>query len=322
MTTAHLQPADLGVVRLGTRGSDLALWQTNYVAGLLRGAWPGLRTDVVVLSTHGDQVLDTPLPELGGKGAFTAELEAALQRGEIDVAVHSLKDLPTAATPGLTIGAIPKRAEAGDMVVTRSGVPFATLPDGSVVGTSSSRRAAQLLYRRRTLKIADIRGNVDTRLRKALDPAGPYDAVIFARAGLERLGLVPVGAEPLDLRDMLPAPGQGALAVQCREDQRAADLHLLDLLGPLDDYATRVAVSAERAFQHGLGGGCSVPVAAYARLQNGDLLLTGRVSAPDGSHEIEVTGRSEPLAAIDLGLRLAEEALSLGARDLLEEPRA
>jgi hydroxymethylbilane synthase len=168
------------VLRLGTRGSALARWQTDHVADLLAAAWPGLALEVVVLHTQGDRLLDTPLPLVGGKGAFTAELEAALRRGEIDLAVHSLKDLPTAMPVGLVLGAVPARADPSDVLVSRGGYRLETLPQGATVGTSSRRRAAQLLHHRPDLRLLDVRGNVDTRLGKALDPDGPYDALLLA----------------------------------------------------------------------------------------------------------------------------------------------
>ena len=310
-------PDALRTVRLGTRGSALARWQTDYVAGLLRAAWPGLHAEVVVFHTQGDRILDKPLPLIGGKGLFTAELEAALHEGDIDIAVHSLKDLPTEMPDGLTLGAIPTRADVRDAVVSRGGRLLADLPDGAVVGTSSRRRAAQLLRRYPHLRVADIRGNVDTRVRKALDPAGPFDAVLLAFAGLDRLDHTAVVTELLPLEIMLPAPGQGALAVQCRADAR-----VLATLAPLDDSDTRAAVTAERAFLHGLGGGCSVPVAAYACIEQARLHLTGRVAALDGSVLVEVTGDCAVRDAADLGATLAADALSQGADRLLAEVAA
>ncbi len=307
----------LGTVRLGTRGSALARWQTNHIASLLQAAWPGLRTEIVVFHTQGDRILDKPLPLIGGKGLFTAELEAALHGGDIDIAVHSLKDLPTEVPDGLTLGAIPIRADVRDAVVSRNGLHLAQLPPGSVVGTSSRRRAAQLLRRYPRLRVADIRGNVDTRVRKALDPAGPYDAALLAFAGLDRLEHTAVVTELLPLEIMLPAPGQGALAVQCRADAR-----VLATLAPLDDADTRAAVTAERAFLHGLGGGCSVPVAAYARIAQDRLHLTGRVAAVDGSVLVEVTGFCAVNDAAALGASLAEQALGEGADRLLAEVAA
>ena len=307
----------LRTVRLGTRGSALARWQTDHIAGLLQAAWPGLRTEVVVFRTQGDLILDKPLPLIGGKGLFTAELEAALHGGDIDIAVHSLKDLPTEMPDGLTLGAIPARADVRDAVVSRDGRELADLPAGAVVGTSSRRRAAQLLRRYPHLRVADIRGNVDTRVRKALDPDGPYDAALLAFAGLDRLEHTAVVTELLPLAIMLPAPGQGALAVQCRADAR-----VLATLAPLDDADTRAAVTAERAFLHGLGGGCSVPVAAHARIEEDRLHLTGRVAAVDGSVLVEVTGSCAVNDAAELGASLAADALRRGADRLLAEVAA
>ena len=248
-------------IRLGTRGSALARWQTDHIAALLRQAHPDIQTETITFTTRGDQVLDVPLPKVGGKGLFTAELEDALRRGEIDLAVHSLKDLPTDDPTGLTVGAIPARVSAQDVLVSRGRHSIATLPHRAVVGSSSHRRAGQLLHLRPDLHVIDIRGNVDTRVRKALDPNGPYDAIVLAQAGLARLGHKAVISEVLPIEVMLPAPGQGALAVQCRDDAES-----LELLVSLDHLPTHCAVAAERAFLAGLGGGCSVPVWDGARL--------------------------------------------------------
>lgn len=304
---------------MGTRGSALARWQTDYVAARLREAWRGIEVEIVVLHTQGDRILDKPLPLIGGKGLFTAELEEALHAGAIDLAVHSLKDLPVELAPGLAIGAIPQRAPVHDVLVSRSGGPLAALPPGATVGTSSRRRGAQLRHRFPHLQLADIRGNVDTRVRKALDPAGPYDAIVLAQAGLERLEHGGAISEVLPFDVMLPAPGQGALAVQCRDDQL-----LRTLLAPLDHLPTREAVTAERAFLAGLGGGCAVPIAALAVREGDTLRLRGRVTAPDGSREIAVdvrgaqSGAHELVqAAHDLGRQAAAQALAEGAGTLL-----
>lgn len=304
-------------LRLGTRGSALARWQTDYVAGLLKAAWPELVVEAEVLHTQGDHILDTPLPLIGGKGLFTAELEAALRRGEIDLAVHSLKDLPTELPPDVVIGAIPTRADVHDVVVSRSGQPLAKLPPGAVVGTSSRRRAAQLRRAYPHVHTADIRGNVDTRIRKALDPDGPYDAIVLAGAGVERLGRGDVVTETLPLDLMLPAPGQGALAVQCRDES-----WLLHLLRPLDDAATRAAVTAERAFLGGLGGGCAVPVAAHAAIIQERLHLRGRVASLAGDDVVDVMGDGDPQEAAALGAALAAQALTQGAARFLREVSA
>lgn len=304
-------------VRMGTRGSALARWQTDYVARLLHTAWPGLRIEIEVLHTRGDRVIDKPLPEIGGKGLFTAELEDALRSGAIDLAVHSLKDLPTEDADGLMIGAIPPRGPVGDVLVSRNGLGLEGLPAGAVIGTSSRRRGAQIRHRFPQLALADIRGNVDTRLRKALDVNGPYDAIVLAQAGVERLGRGAAVSAPLSLDLMLPAPGQGALAVQCRADDQLAAL-----LTPLDHTSTRAAVEAERAFLAGLGGGCAVPVAAYATVQGDLLTVRGRVTAPDGSRQVDVTAQGDPAAAAELGRRLAQQALEHGAAALLQPEAA
>jgi len=304
------------LLRMGTRGSELARWQTDHVAALLRAAYPQLETESIVISTKGDQVLDTPLPLVGGKGLFTAELESALRSRAIDLAVHSLKDLPTEEPAGLTVGAIPVRANPADVLVSREGYTLDTLPEGAVIGTSSNRRAAQLLYLRPDLRMKDIRGNINTRVRKALDPNEGYDAIVLAQAGLFRLGMDNVITQVLSFEQMLPAPGQGALAVQCLDERE-----LLERLMPIRDSATTYAVIAERAFLGALGGGCSVPVAAYARPQAGSMLLQGRVGAVDGSAiiAVETTFSAENVEfAQQAGNDLAQQAIAQGAEALLE----
>jgi len=303
-------------ITLGTRTSDLALWQTAYIIQRLQAAWPGLHCERVPFVTKGDrtQAAGQPLPSIGGKGLFTAELEQSLRSGAIDLAVHSLKDLPVEDSPGLTVGAIPNRADVRDALVARDGLTLATLPRGAVVGTSSTRRAAQLLAHRPDLTIRSIRGNVPTRARKVLD--GDYDATLLAVAGLERLGLMAHVTEILPLEIMLPAPGQGALGVQCRAD----DAEILALLAALDDAAVRAAVTAERAFLHGLGGGCSAPVAAYAFFNESTALqLTALVGSTDGQELIHVAeeARCETLTPQSIGEQAAQKALAQGAAALL-----
>ena len=305
---------------LGTRTSALALWQTNHIIERLQRVWPGLACHLQPFVTQGDktQALDQPLPEIGGKGLFTAELERALLAGEIDLAVHSLKDLPVEDVPGLTIGAITSRADVRDALVARNGWTLATLPPGAVVGTSSTRRAAQLQALRPDLTIRSIRGNVETRMRKVFN--GDYDATLLALAGVERLGLTANITERLSLTVMLPAPGQGALAVQCRAD----DQETLALLAVIDDAAVRAAVTAERAFLHGLGGGCSAPVAAFAQVQETEgkaqLQLEALVASADGQQIIRVTGASSIVTSkggVLLGEQLAAQALAQGAATLV-----
>lgn len=303
-------------LRFGTRGSDLALWQTRHVMALLQEAIPALHVTYEVIKTRGDRILDMPLPLVGGKGVFTEELESALHDGRIDCAVHSLKDLPTDLPEGLVIGAIPARASHTDALVSRMGYTLETLPEGARVGTSSTRRAAQLLRKRPDLTLCDIRGNVDTRIRKAMDANGGYDAIVLASAGLERLGHADVVTQTLALDDMLPAPGQGAIAVQIRDDPA-----LQELLAHIHHAETALAVTAERAFLAGLGGGCSVPVAAYAWLEGAQMTLRGRVTATDGTQQIDVrrTDRIQDVqAARTLGAALAQEALENGAVLLME----
>ncbi len=294
-----------------TRPSALARWQTRWVISALQAAHPGLECEERVITTQGDKILDKPLPEIGGKGLFTLELESELLAGSVQCAVHSLKDLPVENPAGLTLGCIPARAEVRDVLISREGFTLASLPAGALVGTSSPRRAAQIRAARPDVKTASLRGNVDTRLRKALSEQ--YDAIILAGAGLTRLGLAEHVTEWLELDVMLPAPGQGALAVQCRAD----DPETLARLAALEDPATRRAVTAERAFLLGLGGGCSVPVAAYARVQplTGDLHLDGLAADPHGDQVIRVSGTGAD--ALELGQRLSLAALVRGAVDFL-----
>jgi hydroxymethylbilane synthase len=299
-------------IRLGSRKSKLALWQTHHIRDQLQAAWPGLEVEIQIISTTGDRVLDTPLPLIGGKGVFTAELEAALRAGAIDAAVHSLKDLPTESPPGLTIGATPRRVRPDDVLISRQGYQVDTLPPGAKIGTSSRRRAAQLLNLRPDLQIIDIRGNVPSRVDKGLAEDGPYDAIVLAYAGLERLGLLAAASQVLSLEQMLPAPGQGALAIQCRDETES-----LALLAPLNDNSTQAAVTAERTFLSGLGGGCAMPIAAYANEEVGHLHLSGRVSSSDGQSQIDVQGYGLSEEAGQLGIRLAREALAQGAAKLL-----
>jgi hydroxymethylbilane synthase len=282
------------------------------VATALRSTWPGLGTAIEVYTTRGDRELSRPLPEIGGKGLFTAEIESALRAGDIDLAVHSFKDLPIAESEGLTIGAVVERAETYDVLVSRHGLSLMELPAAPRIGTSSPRRAAQILAARPDARIMPIRGNVDTRLRKAATEE--YDAVVLAAAGLVRLGLEEHITERLPLDMMLPAPAQGALAIQCRSD----DDVILPLLRPIHHLPTWAAVTAERAFLEGLGGGCAVPVAAYAAGDGPRFQLRGLVASLDGRQVIRVASDGSAGDPVYLGHRLAQEALSQGASELLE----
>lgn len=307
-----LQTEQIKAMKLifATRPSALARWQTQWVIGTLQRIHPDLVCEEKIITTQGDKILDKPLPEIGGKGLFTQELESELLSGHVHCAVHSLKDLPVENPDGLTIGCIPLRAEVRDALISANGYILATLPPDATVGTSSLRRSAQILSLRRDVKTESLRGNVDTRLRKALE--GRYDAIILAGAGLTRLGLDRHVTEWLSLDVMLPAAGQGALAVQCR----ASDATTLSLLAALEDEPTRKAVTAERAFLSGLGGGCSVPVAAYANVKDQNVIaLTGLVASIDGQQIIKVSG--EDSKALGLGKRLAQEAIAQGASEIL-----
>jgi len=306
-------------LQIGTRGSALARWQTDWVVSQLRAAWPELDCRARLFTTSGDRALDQLLPEIGGKGVFTAELETALRAGEIDIAVHSLKDLPTESpfgiddTPGVTLGAIGAREDARDVLIARDPWTFSALPRGARVGTSSLRRAAQLLAARPDLTLLPLRGNVDTRIRKVKQ--GDYDAIVLAAAGVIRLGLEAHISDYLSLEVMLPAPGQGAIAVQCRVD----DVPVLELLSAIEDASSRAAVTAERAFLQRLGGGCAAPIAAYAQATSrhppSAISLTGLVASPDGRRIIRVSDKGDnPLT---LGKTLAEQALTQGAGELL-----
>lgn len=296
-------------LKFATRPSALARWQTQYIINNLQTAWDDLICEEIVITTRGDRILNKPLPEIGGKGLFTYELEQALLEGRVDAAVHSLKDLPTEDAHGLCISVIPKRADGRDVFICPAGYALDDLPSGSIIGTSSIRRQAQLLARRPDIKIQSIRGNVDTRIRKAVE--GQYDAIILAAAGVLRLGLEDHITQFLPLDVMLPAPGQGALAIQ----QRADDQETRDLLMAINDQATHLAVRAERTFLAALGGGCSLPVGALASVDETEISLRGVVAASDGSDILKVSGvGNDPVA---LGKMLAQRALDEGADDLL-----
>jgi hydroxymethylbilane synthase len=297
-----------------TRPSALARWQTEHIIQQLQTHWEGLICEQLVITTEGDRTLDVSLPEIGGKGLFTSELEQALQEGRVHAAIHSLKDLPTEDSPGLasqglTLGAISQREDVRDVLICPAGSTLEKLPARSLVGTSSNRRRAQLLAYRPDLRVEPIRGNVDTRIRKTQE--GQYDAILLAAAGVTRLGLEKHITQYLPVEVMLPAPGQGALAVQCR----AADEKTLGYLQGIDHAGTRLATSAERAFLAALGGGCSLPVGAMAEVEAGEIRLQGVIAAPDGSRllRLSASGR-DPL---QLGQSLAQEALEQGARAYL-----
>jgi hydroxymethylbilane synthase len=296
-------------VRLGTRGSRLALAQTESVAAGLRAC--GADVEVIVIRTSGDQLAQVALADFGGKALFVKELEEALSAGRVDVAVHSLKDMPAALPAGLTLAAYPRREDPADVLITREGGGLAALASGARVGTSSLRRRVLLRRLRPDLAAEPIRGNVDTRLQKLA--AGQYDAVVMARAGLVRLGVAPAGMVPLPVDQFPPAPGQGILGVEARAD----DARLLELLAPLDHTETRIQAEAERAFLLRLGAGCHTPVAGLARLDGSGLSVTGLVASVDGATVLAATVSGAPAAARALGEKLAEDLLARGAAAVL-----
>ncbi|BAS27127.1 hydroxymethylbilane synthase [Limnochorda pilosa] len=298
------------VVRVGTRKSPLALRQSRWVMDRLAAAWPELACVEVPMVTEGDRVLDQPLDQAGGRGLFVAEMEEALLRGDIDLAVHSMKDLPIDLATGLTLGPVPLRADPRDVLVSREGWTLEELPYGARVGTGSPRRRAQLLAHRPDLQVVALRGNLETRLRKLEE--GQAEALVLAAAGLDRMGY---GAErvPLEPPAFLPAVGQGALGLELR----AGDAWLLDRLAALRDPAAEAATRAERAFLHALGGGCHLPIAAWSEVRGDRLHLLGRVVRTDGARRLEGEEEGSADAAEDVGRRLGEGLLASGARALL-----
>jgi hydroxymethylbilane synthase len=296
------------VIRIGTRGSRLALWQANYVAGQLQ-AYAEPR--IVEIETEGDHIGDVPLSQIGGEGVFTKEIQRALREDKVDLAVHSLKDLPTTPVEGLTLAAVPPRGPKGDVFVSHRYPDFDHLPTGAVVATSSLRRRAQILHRRPDLVLVNVRGNVETRLRKLTEEG--LDSLILAHAGLERLGLAKAITEVLDPTWMLPAIGQGALGLECRVDDRATSF----IVRQLNDFATCQAVLAERALLRALGGGCQVPIGAATSVEGNKLSLRGVVLDPDGKQRIEAQSAGAAEHAEDLGKEVAVELLERGARELL-----
>ena len=301
-------------ITIGTRGSQLALWQTNWVKAEIQKRHPAIDVEVQVISTKGDRVLDVSLPKLGeqGKGLFTKELEDAILEGRVDLAVHSLKDLPTELPPGLHIGAICEREDVRDALVARPEIrSFDELPQRALIGTSSLRRQAQLRTVRPDLVIEPVRGNVDTRLRK-LDE-GQYDAIVLAAAGLHRLGHDNRITEHLNEDLMLSAVGQGALAIETRE----GDVATAEIVHDLNHQVTRLACTAERAFLKGLGGGCLVPIAAHATIESDFMTLHGLVASPDGPEAVRGKKSGKARDAEALGRLLADDLLARGAARIL-----
>ncbi|WP_448761407.1 hydroxymethylbilane synthase [Acinetobacter tandoii] len=299
-------------LKIATRQSPLALWQAEFIRSCLEERNADLKVELVTFVTQGDKILDTPLAKIGGKGLFVKELEAALLDGRADLAVHSMKDVPMALPEGLSLAVICEREDPFDAFVSNHYANFNDLPQGAKVGTSSLRRKCQILKQRPDLEIIDLRGNVGTRLSK-LD-AGLYDAIILASAGLKRLGLSERIRHTLPASVSLPAVGQGALGLECREN----DQKVLDLIQPLLHMETSACVRAERAFNAYLEGGCQVPIAGYATLHADELHIEGRVGSVDGATLLVAELRGPVVQAEQLGEALAQQLLKLGAGELLQ----
>jgi hydroxymethylbilane synthase len=300
-------------IKIGTRGSALALWQAEWVKSELEKKYPGMTVTLTKIKTTGDKILDVPLAKVGGKGLFVKEIEEAMLENEIDIAVHSMKDVPTFFPDGLHLSCITKREDPRDALLSRGGVAFKDLPKGANVGTSSLRRQAQIMNIRPDFVIHQLRGNVDTRLRKLKE--GQFDAIILAAAGIKRLGLAENVTEYIDPDISLPAIGQGALGIECRVDDR----ELNDLIAFFNHADSRTCVTGERALLRRLEGGCQVPIACYGRMGEGKLHLTGLVGSVDGKKIIKDTIEGAPDRAEKLGVTLAENLLLQGADVILRE---
>lgn len=300
-------------IRIGTRSSQLALWQAEFVASELKRLYPNCEVELVHHSTQGDRILEKPLAEIGGKGLFTAELEESMRNGSVDLAVHSLKDMPTDLPEGLTLGAITKREVPCDALISPKYKVLSALPLGAKVGTSSLRRQAQLLHRRPDLKISVLRGNVQTRLRK-LDEEG-FDAIVLAQAGLKRLGLDDKITQVFTVDEMIPAVGQGALAIECRAD----DQEMLDMLKPLNDEDTMWITSGERSFLRQLDGGCQVPMGVHGTIHRGQLTLKALIASVNGQncYEGEMSGPAK--SADIIGRNLAKALYEEGGKTIIAD---
>lgn len=307
------------ILRIGSRGSQLALWQAEHIKSLLENRYAGLTVTIIKIRTTGDKITDVPLAMVGGKGLFVKEIEDAMLRNEIDIAVHSMKDVPADFPEGLCMAAITEREDPRDVLISRDDISFFHLPKGARIGTSSLRRISQLLNQRPDLKISPLRGNLDTRLKKM--ESGDYDAIILAAAGIIRLGWEERITEFLPVTSSIPAIGQGALCIECREGDR----DVLDLTGYLNHIETSVCVRAERAFLKRLDGGCQVPIGAYAIINSGELeqleplAIEGFIASVDGKRMV----RENKTGKIDnpegVGLILAESLLSQGGAEILRE---
>jgi hydroxymethylbilane synthase len=304
------------MLKIGTRGSQLALWQANWVKTVIEAGDPSLSIELVIIKTTGDKILDVPLAKVGGKGLFVKEIEEALLNEKIDLAVHSMKDMPAQIPQGLCIGAIPPREAPQDVLISKNNRRFSQLPSGAKIGTGSLRRKAQLLFARPDLVVAPLRGNIDTRLKKL--ETENLDAIILAAAGVRRLGFENKITEYLDENIMLPAVGQGALCIEIRQND--------SLTGPvvagLEDPKTRAVIRGERAFSDRLEGGCQVPIAAHGRIDKDIFTLSGLVAAVDGKTLIKETLQGPENASGMIGAELAERLISMGAKTIIDNLKA
>ncbi len=299
-------------LRIGTRGSKLALTQSEWVKGKIEAQHPDVKVELVRVRTTGDKILDAPLSKIGGKGLFVKEIEEALVNERIDLAVHSMKDVPAALPEGLILTTFPEREDPRDAFVSTKYDRLEQLPQGARVGTGSLRRSAQLLHIRPDLELVPVRGNVDTRLRKL--EGGEYEAIILAASGLRRLGLKDRISQALGVEQIIPAIGQGALGLEVRRD----DEETIGRIAFLNHRETQITVKAERAFLTELGGGCQVPLAAFCRTENGQLCLEGMVAELDGSKVLRDQMRGEESEAEEMGIALARRLLAAGADEILE----
>ena len=299
-------------LKIGTRGSKLALWQANWVKSTLNTRHPSLSVDLVIIKTKGDKILDVPLAKVGGKGLFVKEIEEALLNGRIDLAVHSMKDMPSEIPKGLCIGAIPERENPQDVLISKKGLLLSQLEPGARIGTSSLRRAAQLLRARPDLRVFPLRGNLDTRLKKL--ETENLDAIVLAAAGVKRLGLENRITEFLDENIMLPAVGQGALCIEIRQN----DPEVAPMVAKLEHRQTRTIIMGERAFLNRLEGGCQVPIAAHGKIDNTRFTLCGLVATVDGKTLIKETFSGPEGSSETIGVELADHLVSMGAKTLME----
>ncbi len=299
-------------LKIGTRGSKLALWQANWVKSALNTRHPSLSVDLVIIKTKGDKILDVPLAKVGGKGLFVKEIEEALLNGRIDLAVHSMKDMPSEIPKGLCIGAIPERENPQDVLISKKGLLLSQLEPGARIGTSSLRRAAQLLRARPDLRVFPLRGNLDTRLKKL--ETENLDAIVLAAAGVKRLGLENRITEFLDENIMLPAVGQGALCIEIRQN----DPEVAPMVAKLEHRQTRTIIMGERAFLNRLEGGCQVPIAAHGKIDNTRFTLCGLVATVDGKTLIKETFSGPEGSSETIGVELADHLVSMGAKTLME----